>query len=351
MSTNEKLERRMENTVRIGIVGCGMVARYHAKAIAETPNAMLIGACSKSLSSTRTFCSEFSQVRAYNSYDEMLAEHDINTVAVCSPTGNHYEQAKRALEAHKHVVVEKPICITLRQADDLIRFADEESLSLCVISQTRFSDSATIIKQAIDNGELGRPISASLMMRYMRTQAYYDQADWRGTYAYDGGGVLMNQGIHGIDLLCYFMGKPQSVTGYAKTMLRSIEAEDTAVAAIEFENQSVAVIDATVCSQPPFPKRFILCGEKGTIILEDDAITLWNLPTPCPIEMKASAGGSSSADPKGITHIYHAREYRNIVRHLLNGEALLIDGHQGRIPLSVILGVYESSKTGRKVLL
>lgn len=140
----------MENTVRIGIVGCGMVARYHAKAIADTPNAMLVGACSKSLSSTRTFCSEFPQVRAYDSYDEMLVEQDINTVAICSPTGDHYGQAKRALEAHKHVIVEKPICITLRQADDLIRLADEKSLSLCVISQTRFSDSAAIIKQAIE---------------------------------------------------------------------------------------------------------------------------------------------------------------------------------------------------------
>ena len=339
------------DTVRIGILGCGMVARYHAKAIADTPNATLVGACSKSLSSTQAFCSEFPKVRAYSGYEEMLEDCDINTIAICSPTGDHYAQSKRALESQKHVIVEKPICISLEDADDLIRLAEERGLCLCVISQSRYSDSVAIIKQAIDNGELGKPISASLMMRYMRNQAYYDQADWRGTYAFDGGGVLMNQGIHGIDLLCYFMGKPRSVVGYAKTLLRTIEVEDTAAAAVEFENGSVAVIDATVCSQPPFPKRFILCGEKGTIMLEDDTITLWNLPTPCPIETKANMGGSSSADAKGITHIYHAREYQNFTKHLLNGEALLVDGHQGRIPLSVILGVYESSKTGKKVLL
>lgn len=341
----------MMNTVTIGIIGCGMVARYHAKAISDTPHARLIGAYSKSLASTEKFCAEFPGTQVFTSYDGMLADQTINTIAVCSPTGEHYTQATKALEMHKHVMVEKPLCLTLEEADAQIRMADGQGLSLGVISQSRFSDAAMAIKQAIDNGGLGKLVSASLMMRYMRNQEYYDQAGWRGTYAYDGGGVLMNQGIHGIDLLCYFMGKPESVMGYAKTRLRNIEVEDTAAAAVEFENGTVATIDATVCSTPPMAKKFIISGEKGTIMLEDDVITFWNLPSICPICVEKGMGGSSSANPKGITHVYHAREYRDFVQHLMNGEPLLIDGKQGRIPLSVILGIYESSKTGRKVLL
>ena len=345
------MNERMMDNVNIGIVGCGMVARYHAKAIADTPHARLLGACSKSLASTAQFCNEFPGSEVYARYDEMLANRQIDAIAICSPSGNHYSQALQALVAHKHVIVEKPLCITLEDADHLIRMAHDKDLCLCVISQSRFSDSATAIKQAIDNGELGRPVSASLMMRYLRNQNYYDQADWRGTYAHDGGGVLMNQGIHGIDLLCYFMGKPKSVMGYVKTILRNIEGEDTAVAAIEFESGAVAVIDTTVCSQPAFAKKFILSGEKGTIILENDSITLWGLPSPSPVNSVKAVGGSSSADARGITHLYHAREYRNFADHLIKGSSLLIDGNQGRVPLSVILGIYESSASGKKVQL
>ncbi len=337
--------------VKIGIVGCGMVARYHAKAIADTTQAVLAGACSKSLASTQAFCAEFPSVMPYGAYEEMLADQAIDAVALCSPTGEHFHQAVAALHSNKHVIVEKPLCTTLADADTLIKLAEERGLCLAVISQSRFSDAAFAIKRAIEHGELGKLVSASLMMRYTRDQAYYDQAAWRGTYAHDGGGVMMNQGIHGIDLLCYFMGKPRSVMGYAKTLLRNIEVEDTAAAAVEFDCGAVAVIDATVCSQPSFSKRFIIGGELGTVILEEDAITLWSLDSPCPVTPTKSAGGSSSSNAKGITHTYHAREYRDIVGHLLDGTPLLIDGRQGRIPLSVILGVYESSRTGRKVLL
>lgn len=338
--------------VKVGIVGCGMVARYHASAIEQADGAELVCCCSKSAASAEAFAKETGKsIRVYHTYTEMLSDPEMNTVAICSPTGDHFAQAKEALLSGKNLIVEKPLCIKLEDADELIELADEKGLTLCTISQTRFSDSAQAIRKAVENGEFGRMVSASLMMRYMRDQKYYDQAAWRGTFEFDGGGVMMNQGIHGIDLLCYIMGKPVSVMGYAKTLLRDIEVEDTAAAALEFENGAVGVIDATVCSIPSFTKKFIFSGEKGTVILENDVITLWSLPTECPVKSESSVGGSSSADPKAISTVYHAREYQNFTDHLLKGTPLLIDGREGRLPLSVILGVYESSATGNKVVL
>lgn len=339
-----------EKTVSFGIVGCGIISRFHALAISEIPEARLLGACSKTYSSTEKFCNEFS-LRPYADYQEMLKDPELDAVVICTPSGDHADQIIEALNAGKHVVVEKPMCLTMEQANAVVELAEKLNLMVCVISQTRFSDGVQAIKQAIDRGELGRLVSASLTMRYFRDQNYYDLAQWRGTMAGDGGGVLMNQGIHGIDVLCYLMGKPVGVKGYARTLLRDIEVEDTAVAALEFDNGSLAVIDATVCSQPAMPRKLMICGEKGSVILEEDSIAQWSLPTACPAGAGNVTGSSGAADPRGITHQNFTREYRNVMAHLLRGEPLLLDSRQGRMPLSVILGIYESSKTGNTVQL
>ena len=340
----------MKETLQFGIVGCGMIARYHAQAIQQTPRCSLLGACSKTYASTEKFVREVPCI-PFPSYEEMLTHPDLDVVVICTSSGEHFHQAKEALEAGKHVIVEKPMCLTIKDADALVELDKQYPQTVCVISQSRFSDAAQTIKAAIDAGSFGKMVSASLMMRYYRSQAYYDQAEWRGTVAGDGGGVLMNQGIHGIDLLCHFMGKPVGVTGYARTMLRDIEVEDTAAAAIEFESGAIATLDATVCSQPSFSKKFILCGEKGTVVMEEDAILSWSLPDPCPIPLGAKSGNSASADPKGISVAYHLREYENFVGHVLDGKELMLDADQGRMPLSVILGVYESSRTGTHIKL
>lgn len=339
----------MKTTINIAILGCGTVSRFHAKAIRQIKGARLIGAASRSQASVQEFCEEFKEARGYDSYEKLLSDPEIDVVSICTPSGDHCQQAIMALEAGKSVIIEKPICLSLKDADTLIKLAREKGLSIAIISQSRFTDAAQAIKNAIDSNQLGKIVSASLMMRYSRTQAYYDSASWRGTRDLDGGGILMNQGIHGIDLLCHFLGRPASVTGYVKTQLRNIEVEDTACAAVEFRSGAIATIDATVCSTPPFAKRFIIGGEKGTIILEDDAITLWSLPTPCPLTSVSLEHGGSASDPKAIAIIYHQREYENIIAHLLGKDKLLIDAEEGRVPLSVILGIYESSRTGRHV--
>lgn len=339
----------MNDPVRFGILGCGTIAPTHALAIAAG-GGVLAGAASRRYAQARVFADEFS-CRAYETYEDMLSDDGIDAVSICTPTGDHFANARQALLHGKHVMVEKPMCLTLPEADMLIALAKERGLCLGVISQSRFSDAAQTIHRLVDSGEAGRPVSAQLMMRFYRGQEYYDSAAWRGTFAGDGGGVIMNQGIHGIDLLCYLMGRPVSVTGYAKTRLRDIEVEDTVAAALEFENGAVAVIDATTCSLPSFEKRFILGFEKGTIILENDSITLWTVPGECPESCRVSLAGNTSANNKAVTAAYHTREYGNFIRHIAEGESLIIDGAQGRMPLSVILGVYESSRTGRRVKL
>lgn len=340
----------MEETkeIRIGIVGCGMISRYHAQAILKTKGASLAGCCSHSYKSAEAFAREFS-VPAFQCYAQMLSQNEIDAVAICTPSGDHADQILAALDAGKHVIVEKPMCLSLEEANKVVEKAEQTGLVVCVISQSRFSDAAREIKRVIDAGAFGKMVSASLMMRYYRSQEYYDQAGWRGTIDGDGGGVLMNQGIHGIDLLCYLMGRPVNASGYVGTLLRDIEVEDTAAAAVLFENGAVATIDATVCSQPAFSKNLILCGEKGTVQLEEDSITLWSLPIPCSLPIGAVGGNSGASDPRGISCDNHIKEYRDFVTAVQTGSRVLIDAREGRIPLSVIQAIYESSRTGQKI--
>lgn len=340
------MEQKKE--LKIGIVGCGMISRYHALAVQETEGISLTGCCSHSYESACALAKEFS-ITAWESYEDMLADGGLDTVAICTPSGDHARQILMALNAGKHVVVEKPMCLTLEEADKVVRKADETGLVVCTISQSRFSDAARVIKSAIDAGHFGRMVSASLMMRYFRSQEYYDQAGWRGTIAGDGGGVLMNQGIHGIDLLCWLMGRPVSACGYSDTLLRDIEVEDTVAAAVRFVGGAVASIDATVCSQPAYAKKLILCGEKGSVELTEDSITLWSLPVPCPLPIGAEEGNSGAADPRGISHHNHTREYADFVHAVHTGAPVLIDAREGRVPLQVIHAIYESSATGKRV--
>ena len=337
-----------EKKVSFGIVGCGVIARYHAQAILSLDHAELVGACSKSGASTAAFCDEFS-IRSFADYGEMLACPEISAVCICTPSGDHAAQILQALRAGKHVVVEKPMCISLADADEVIRVADETGLRVCAVSQLRFSDSICAIRGAIDQGLLGKIYSAALTMRYFRSQEYYDQAGWRGTWAMDGGGVLMNQGIHGVDMLCYLFGPAAEVGAYAQTMGRQIEVEDTAVAVVRFESGVLATIDASTCCAPGFPRKIVISGERGTIVTEEDNITLWTLPEPCPIPVGSLSASSGASDPKGITWANHARQFANFVDSVLLGTSLVSDAREGRLPLEIILGVYQSSREGRFV--
>ena len=334
--------------LRIGIVGCGMIANFHAHAINSVEGTVLAGACSRTFASAEKFCTE-QNIPAFPSYSDMLASPDIDAVSLCTPSGDHCRQILLALEAGKHVVVEKPMCITLDECDQVIQKAEETGLTVCVISQHRFSDGIQEIKRAIAAGELGKIHCAQLTMHYFRPQSYYDSAAWRGTWALDGGGVLMNQGIHGVDMLCYLLGRAQSVTGFVETSGREIEVEDTAAAAVRFESGVIGTIDASTCCAPGFPQRIVITCENGRIVTQDDNIVEWTLPTPCQVPVGAAVGGSGAGDPKAIFMENHVRQFRNFADAVLHGAPLNSDAQEGKLPLEIILGIYASSKTGRTV--
>lgn len=338
----------MQTPIRIGIVGCGMIAGFHAHALKTVENTVLAGACSRSEASAEKFCTEQS-IPMFRTYEEMLRDPDIDAVSLCTPSGDHCRQILQALTAGKHVVVEKPMCITLEECNRVIAKAAETGLTVCVISQHRFSDGIQEIKRAIDAGELGKIHSVQLTMHYFRPQSYYDSAAWRGTWALDGGGVLMNQGIHGIDMLCYLLGNPRSVTGYIETSGRNIEVEDTACAAVRFESGVIGTIDASTCCAPGFPQRIVITCENGRIATQDDNIVEWTLPTPCQIEVGTKSGGSGAGDPKAIFMENHIRQFRNFANSLLHGAPLNSDAKEGKLPLEIILGIYQSSREARSI--
>lgn len=331
----------MDN-IRFGIVGCGMIARFHARAIEHCHGATLLGACSKTKKSAETFCAE-ENIRVFDSYEQLLRCPEIDAVAICTPSGEHYGQICAALEAGKHVLVEKPMCLSLEAADHVIGLARERGLCLCAVAQLRFSDSIQEMKRVIDAGHMGKIYSAALTMRYFRSQAYYDQAGWRGTWEMDGGGVLMNQGIHGVDMLCYLLGPVAEIRGFADTLGRDIQVEDTAVAALRFQCGALAVIDASTCCEPGFPLRLVISGEKGTIALEGDRLVTWTIAEPCLIEGRAAKTLTSASDPKAIDFMNHARLYADFIEAIEQERKPLCSGEQGRLPLEVILGIYQNS--------
>lgn len=209
---------KSRNPIAFGIVGCGTIARYHARAIQELPEAVLVGACSRNLENAKKFSREFS-VPVFQNYDRMLALPELDVAVICATSGAHYSLARQALLARKHVVIEKPMCLRPEECDDLIQLSKGLERMVCTISQTRFSDAAVAVKSAVVQGSFGSLVSSTLSIRYQRPQSYYDATPWRGTMAGEGGGVLMNQGIHGIDLLCYLVGKPAKVCGFARRAL------------------------------------------------------------------------------------------------------------------------------------
>ena len=338
----------MKEALHFAIVGCGMISSFHAAAIADTEGAELIGACSRSRPGAERFAEEHG-IRAYENFQTVLEDDEVDAVSICTPSGNHAAQVLAALEHGKHVVVEKPMCLTLEDADKIVFSAEKHGLTVCSIAQLRYADASVALKNAIDNGEFGRLLSASLSMSYFRPQSYYDQAQWRGTVGGDGGGVLMNQGIHGIDMLCYLMGQPKEVSGFTATLMRNIEVEDTAAAIIRFENGAIADVNATVCASPSCSKRITIRGEKGTVVMVEDGIESWDLPTKCPVPIGERAGFAAAADPKKISHVYHAREYADFVKAVNTNDNVLIDAREGRLPLEVILGIYRSSREGIRV--
>ena len=336
------------NKVRFAIIGCGGIAAKHAIAIGQTPNAELVACCDQIKESAVRFA-EANKLQAFDTYEELLASDTVDAVSICTPSGLHTPQAIQAIQAGKHVLLEKPMSLTLAEADRLIGAAEQADVKVGVISQFRFSPAVVEVRRAIEAGALGRITSGSLQMKYWRSKEYYASGAWRGTWALDGGGALMNQGIHGVDIFRYLMGAPKTLTGYARTQIHDIEVEDSAVAIVEFEDGAIGTIEGSTACYPGYPRRVEICGDKGSIVLEEDAILKWDVDLPCQLPVGKPPENVGSSDPMAISVAGHVRHFVNFTNAVLHDEPLLADARIGRLPLATILSIYESSRTGRPV--
>lgn len=326
-----------------------MIARFHATAIESIPDAELVGVFDAYRQGAEKFAAERS-VRVFETMEDLFASPDVDAVGICTPSGLHTEQAVGAMNAGKHIVVEKPMSLSLKDADRLIEAARINGVKTCVISQFRFSAAVQEVRRAIDEGAFGRIVSGSLQMKYYRSHEYYASGGWRGTWEMDGGGCLMNQGIHGIDMFRYLMGPVRKLTAITKTQTRKIEVEDSAAAILEFASGAIGTIEGSTTCYPGYPRRLEICGDKGSIVLEEDSILRWDLPIPCKLPVGNTAQNVASADPGAIDVSGHVRQIRNLVDAILHDAPLMADAASGRPPLEVILAIYESGRTGKAVV-
>jgi predicted dehydrogenase len=343
-----------------GIIGCGMIAEFHTRAINEIPGASVVAAFSRSDANGAKIAGlADGNCKVYHDLDAMLAHPGLDVVCVCTPSGAHLEPAVKAAQAGKHVVVEKPLEITLPRCDAIIAACTKAGVRLCTIFPSRFTPANLTLKTAIDTGRFGRLTLGDTYVKWWRTQEYYDSGGWRGTWQLDGGGALMNQAIHNVDLLQWLMGDVASVQAMTATLAHArIEVEDTAVAALQFKNGALGVIEAATSAFPGLLKRTEIHGDRGSARVEQDDITLWDfqMKIPSDAEIHAAMAGSSgfkagASDPRGISHVGHRDQLADFLEAIDEGRAPLVDGREGRKSVEIIRAVYESARTGVAVTL
>lgn len=338
----------MTTEIGFGVVGCGLIGKVQAEAITSIPGARLVAVCARDEKRTAEFAAKFGAT-GYTNYDQFLRHPGLQIVNICTPSGLHAEQGIAAAQAGKHVLVEKPIETTLEKADALIEACDRSGVKLGVIFQSRFLPAVQKIKHAIDEGKLGRLMLGDAYVKWYRAPEYYADS-WHGTMALDGGGALINQAIHTVDLLRWMMG-PVDVAFAMKGALRypHIEAEDTLVANLRFQNGALGVIEATTSAKPGFKRRLEISGERGTVILDGDAISVWEIDGESEEANESEQITDGSANPAAISNEGHRRQIEDMMRAVIEDRAPMIDGREGRKSLEVVVALYESAASGQAI--
>jgi UDP-N-acetyl-2-amino-2-deoxyglucuronate dehydrogenase len=340
-----------------GIVGAGVIAAIHADAIAMLSETGMADARVAAVTDVVPgAAAAFAAARgcpAEPDLGALLARGDVEVVCVCVPSGLHAAVGVQAAKAGKHLVVEKPIDVSLEAADRLIDAARSAGVMLTVISQHRFDPGLVELKRLLERGGLGRLVLGEASTKWYRTQAYYDSAAWRGTYAMDGGS-LMNQGVHYVDLLRWCMGPADEITAVCTTQAHDLEVEDTALAIVRFASGAVGTILSSTAAFPGFPQRLEITGLKGTVTVEDGQVVgraLTSSPAGPGPAVVAQAGPSAAADPAAVDVASHAAQLADLLDAIDTGREPAVSGRSGRDALEIVLAVYESSRTGRPVFL
>lgn len=368
---------------RFGIVGCGSIGPTHAGAVQQIPGATLVAVADPVVERAKGMADKFGVRRVYRSGAELYADADVDVVCLCTPSGMHADGAVAAMRAGKHVVVEKPMEVSLAACDRMIRAADETGRTCTVISQHRWDAASQTAKREIDAGTLGNLVLCTADVKWWRTQQYYDSGDWRGTWKLDGGGALMNQGVHTVDLLQWLAGPVREISAVTRTAAHAnIEVEDVAAATLVFESGAIGTLVASTAAYPGLPVRIDLFGTQGSLTIEGDRLKQLATTAGTSITgedaaahavsvarggtasvkdqaatrlavdgQSAAAAATAAADPGAVWGDAHRAQMEDFLDAIRAGRDPLITPRVARRPVEIILAVYESARTGKPVTL
>ncbi|MGQ0649847.1 MAG: Gfo/Idh/MocA family protein [Gemmatimonadaceae bacterium] len=333
---------------RIAVVGCGRISRNHFDAIARIPDLELVAVCD-TIEARAAEAGKRHGVPWFTSFPKLLEDAPADVVAVCTPSGLHPQHGILAARAGKHVICEKPMAISLTSADELVQACDDAGVLLFIVKQNRLNPPIQLLKRALDKGRFGRIFMANTTVRWTRPQEYYDQAPWRGTWEFDGG-AFMNQASHYVDLIQWLVGPVESVMAKTATLARKIETEDSGVAVLKFRHGALGVIEVTMLTYPKNLEGSItILGETGTVKIGGTAVNRVETWQFADYDDDDKMIESSSYTPPNVYGNGHEGYYRNVVSVLRGHAQPDTDGRAGRKSLELILGIYESAKTGREV--
>jgi UDP-N-acetyl-2-amino-2-deoxyglucuronate dehydrogenase len=358
MSTN------IEAPIGFGIVGCGVIAPTHAQAIAHTEGAKLVAVCDTDVTKARNLSERF-DVPYYTDLAAFSRHSELSAVSLCVPSGLHARVGISLAQSGKHLLVEKPLDVTVAAGQSLIEACHQAGVKLGVVSQHRFAPEVVRARELVQSGELGTLVLGEAFIKWYRTQAYYDSGEWRGTCELDGGGALMNQGIHYIDLLQWIMGDVVAVKAATLTRTHKIEVEDVGVAVLRFANGALGTITGSTSVYPGLPERLELHGDAGTIVLEADKLKMVQLRSQLgeagnygqsgKIAQEASKSqsqeGSGAANPAAIGSNAHTWQMQDFVAAIRENRAPAISGENALKPLQIILAIYQAARENREVQL
>lgn len=349
----------MKRQFGFGIIGAGTISGIHAMAIDAIENAKLIGIYSINKNKADAFAAKHS-CQAYSSLDEMLLNPEIDIVCICTPSGIHLDPALKSIAAGKHCLIEKPLEVTLEKCDKIIEAADKAGVKIGVVFPSRFYEASKQIKKALDGNRFGDLVLGDAYVKWSRTEAYYNSSAWRGTWELDGGGALMNQGIHSVDLIQWYMGPVESVQSVSANIRhKGIEVEDTVVSTLKFVNGALGTIECSTAVFPGAFKRIEIMGTAGTAIMEENSLIKWEFEKENDDDktiIAAMAGGTTShgggvSNPADISFAGHQSQIEDLMHAIETGDKPLIDGIDGRKSVEIVLAIYESARTERTIKL
>ena len=343
----------MKNKISFALVGCGRIAKRHSELLGfdQINGAKLVAVCDNVVQKAEKIGEQFN-VPSYNNMDKMMQSESIDVVVVLTPSGLHAEHVVNLAQYGRHIMVEKPMALSIEDTEEMIYACDENNIKLFVIKQNRFNVPVVKLREALDSGRFGKLILGTVRVRWARHQAYYDQDPWRGTWAMDGG-VLTNQASHHVDMLEWMMGDVESVFAKMTTALADVETEDTAIVTLKFKNGALGIIEATTATRPANLEGSIsILGESGTVVVGGVAVNemqTWVFEDEQ--EGDSNVLEEFSVNPPNVYGFGHQAYYEHVVDCIKNDSANLVDGLQGRKSIELISAIYESAETGKEVFL